>query len=42
MNSTIKTKEKIAQELNHSNENSDTNKESIKDIKTKLRESSKK
>jgi hypothetical protein len=42
MNSTIKVAAKFAEELNKSNENSDTNKEGIQHIKTKLGESLKK
>ena len=36
MNSKIKTAEKVAEQLNQSNENSDTKKEGIKHIKAKL------
>jgi hypothetical protein len=36
MNSTIKVKAKFSEELNQSNENSDTHKEGIQHIKAKL------
>ena len=36
VNSTTKTRGKVAEKLNQSNENSDTKKESIKHIKAKL------
>jgi len=38
MNSTIKSAAKVAEELNQTNENSDTNKEGIQHVKAKLRE----
>ena len=42
MSSTIKVAAKVVEELNHSNENSDTKKEGIQHIKAKLGESLKK
>jgi len=36
MNSTIKAASKVAEELNHSNENSDANKKGIQHLKAKL------
>jgi hypothetical protein len=36
MNSTIKSAAKVAEGLNHSNKNSDTNKEGIQHIKARL------